>query len=61
MAPSMVFSNMSKIILIEVIADVLKEDMKEELSVAQFVAVEGDETADITNKAQLFGMSLIVS
>lgn len=34
-------------------ADVLKEDIKEELSVAQFVAVEVDETTDITNKAQL--------
>lgn len=39
--------------LIEVIADVLRDNMKEELSVALFVAVEVDKTTDITNKAQL--------
>ena len=56
LASSTVFSSMSNRIqndLIEAIADFLREDIKEELSVAPFVAVEVDETTDITNKAQL--------
>ncbi len=56
LASSTVFSGTSNRIqndLIEVITDVLREDIKEELRVAPFVAVEVDETTDITNKAQL--------
>lgn len=56
LASSTVFSGTSNRIqndLIEAIADVLRDNMKEELSVAPFVAVEVDETTDITNKAQL--------
>ncbi|KAM3858201.1 zinc finger MYM-type protein 1 [Diretmus argenteus] len=56
LASSTVFTGTSNRIqndLIEAIADVLREDIKEELSVAQFIAVEVDESTDITNKAQL--------
>ncbi len=56
LASSTVFSGTSNRIqndLIEAITDVLREDIKEELRVAPFVAVEVDETTDITNKAQL--------
>lgn len=56
LASSTVFAGTSNRIqndLIEAIADVLRDDIKEEVSAAQFVAVEVDETTDITNKAQL--------
>lgn len=39
--------------LIETTADVLKENIKAEVSLAQVMAVEVDETTDIANKAQL--------
>lgn len=39
--------------LIETTADVLKENIKVEVSLAQVMAVEVDETTDIENKAQL--------
>lgn len=39
--------------LIETTADVLKENIKVEVSLAQVMAVEVDETTDIANKAQL--------
>lgn len=44
--------------LIETTADVLKENIKAEVSLAQVMAVEVDETTDIANKAQL---SIILS
>lgn len=39
--------------LIETSADVLKENIKADVSLAQVMAVEVDETTDIANKAQL--------
>lgn len=39
--------------LFETTADVLKENIKAEVSLAQVMAVEVDETTDIANKAQL--------
>lgn len=39
--------------LIETSADVLKENIKAEVSLAQVMAVEVDETTDIANEAQL--------
>ncbi|XP_077380638.1 zinc finger MYM-type protein 1 [Festucalex cinctus] len=53
---SIVFSGTSNTIqndLIEAIAFVLRDNVKEELSVSQFVAVEVDGTTDITNKTQI--------
>lgn len=66
LASSTVFSGTSSRIqndLIEAIANVPKEDIKEELSVAQFAVVEVDET--ITSRTRLisqsfFGMSPVV-
>uniref|UniRef100_A0A3P8UM16 DUF4371 domain-containing protein n=1 Tax=Cynoglossus semilaevis TaxID=244447 RepID=A0A3P8UM16_CYNSE len=39
--------------LIEAVAEVIRKDIKKEVSAASFVAVEVDETTDITNKAQI--------
>uniref|UniRef100_A0A8C5QA54 TTF-type domain-containing protein n=1 Tax=Leptobrachium leishanense TaxID=445787 RepID=A0A8C5QA54_9ANUR len=46
-------SNRIKNHLVEAVADVIRNDMKEEINAALFVAVEVDETTDVTNKAQL--------
>ena len=35
------------------VADVIINDIKKEISAAPFVAVEVDETTDVTNKAQI--------
>ncbi|XP_063816563.1 solute carrier family 35 member C2 isoform X1 [Pseudophryne corroboree] len=53
---STVFSGLSNRIqndLIEAIGDVIRNDIKEEINAAPFVAVEVDETTDVTSKAQL--------
>ncbi|XP_063804876.1 zinc finger MYM-type protein 1-like [Pseudophryne corroboree] len=51
---STLFSGLSNKIqndLIEAVGDVLRNDMKEEIKAATFVALEVDETTDVTNKA----------
>ena len=53
---STVFSGLSNTIqndLIEAISDVIRDDIKRDINAAPFVAVEVDETTDITNKAQI--------
>ncbi|XP_053550665.1 zinc finger MYM-type protein 1-like isoform X2 [Bombina bombina] len=39
--------------LIEAVSDVIREDIKREIDAATFVAVEVDETTDVTNKCQI--------
>lgn len=39
--------------LIEAVGDVIRNDIKKETDAAPFVAVEVDETTDVTNKAQI--------
>ncbi|XP_053567618.1 zinc finger MYM-type protein 1 [Bombina bombina] len=56
LATSTVFSGSSNRIhndLIEAVADVIRNDIKKEINAAPFVAVEVDETTDVTNKAQI--------
>ena len=51
-----VFSGLSNRIqndLIEAVGDVIRNDIKKEINAAPFVAVEVDETTDVTNKAQI--------
>ena len=53
---STVFSGLSNRIqndLIEAVGDVIRNDIKKEISAAPFVAVEVDETTDVTNQAQI--------
>ena len=53
---STVFSGLSNRIqndLIEAVGDVIRTDIKREINAAPFVAVEVDETTDVTNKAQI--------
>uniref|UniRef100_UPI0037E77704 zinc finger MYM-type protein 1 n=1 Tax=Semicossyphus pulcher TaxID=241346 RepID=UPI0037E77704 len=53
---STVFSGLSNRIqndLIKAVGDVITNDIKKEISAAPFVAVEVDETTDVTNKAQI--------
>ncbi|XP_061925575.1 zinc finger MYM-type protein 1-like isoform X1 [Entelurus aequoreus] len=53
---STVFSGLSNGIqndLIEAVGDVVRNDIKKEISAAPFVAVEVDETTDVTNQAQI--------
>lgn len=53
---STVFSGLSNRIqndLIEAVADLMRSDIKAEVNAAPFVAVEVDESTDITNKAQI--------
>jgi len=53
---STVFSGLSNRIqndLIEAIGDVIRNGIKKEINAALFVAVEVDETTDVTNKAQI--------
>ncbi|XP_053467751.1 uncharacterized protein LOC128599809 isoform X1 [Ictalurus furcatus] len=53
---SSVFSGSSNRIqndLIDVISDVIRNDIKREINAALFVAVEVDETTDVTDKAQI--------
>nr|XP_032833154.1 zinc finger MYM-type protein 1-like isoform X4 [Petromyzon marinus] len=53
---STVFSGLSNRIqndLIEAVGDVIRNDIKAEIHAAPFVAVEVDETTDVTNKAQV--------
>lgn len=53
---STVFSGLSNRIqndLIEAVGDVIRNDIKEDINAAPFVAVEVDETTDVTNKAQV--------
>lgn len=53
---STVFSGLSNRIkndLIEAVGDVIRNDIKEEIGAAPFVAVEVDETTDVTNQAQI--------
>ncbi|XP_061775076.1 zinc finger MYM-type protein 1-like isoform X1 [Nerophis ophidion] len=53
---STVFSGLSNTIqndLIEAVGDVIRNDIKKEISAAPFVAVEVDETTDVTNQAQI--------
>jgi hypothetical protein len=38
--------------LIEAVFDMIRKDIEDEINVAPFVAVEVDETTDVTNKAQ---------
>lgn len=47
------FSNRIKNDLIEAVGDVIRNDIKEEIGAAPFVAVEVDETTDVTNQAQI--------
>ena len=56
LATSTVFSGLSNRIqndLIEAVADVIRNDIKKEISATPFVAVEVDETTDVTNQAQI--------
>ncbi|XP_053567578.1 zinc finger protein 862-like [Bombina bombina] len=46
-------SNRIKNDLIEAVADVIRNDIKKEINAAPFVAVEVDETTDVTDKAQI--------
>ena len=39
--------------LIEAVGEVIRNDIKNEINAASFVAVEVDETTDVTNKAQI--------
>lgn len=39
--------------LIKAVGDVIRNDIKKEINAAPFVAVEVDETTDVTNKAQI--------
>ena len=39
--------------LIEAIGDVIRNDIQTEINAAPFVALEVDETTDVTNKAQI--------
>ena len=39
--------------LIEAVGDVIRNDIKKEINAAPFLAVEVDETTDVTNKAQI--------
>ena len=51
-----VFSGLSNHIqndLIEAVGDVIRNDIKKDINAAPFVAVEVDETTDVTNKAQI--------
>ena len=53
---STVFSGVSNRIqndLIEAIGDVIRNDIQTEINAAPFVALEVDETTDVTNKAQI--------
>lgn len=53
---STVFSGLSNRIqndLIEAVGDVIRNDITKEIDAAQFVALEVDETTDVTNKAQI--------
>ncbi|XP_060768562.1 zinc finger MYM-type protein 1 [Neoarius graeffei] len=53
---SVVFSGLSNGIqndLIEAVGDVIRSDIKKEIDAAPFVAVEVDETTDVTNRAQI--------
>ncbi|XP_017295795.1 zinc finger MYM-type protein 1 [Kryptolebias marmoratus] len=53
---STVFSGLSNSIhndLTEAIGDVIRNDIKKEIDAAVFVAIEVDETTDVTNKAQI--------
>ncbi|XP_028677925.1 zinc finger MYM-type protein 1 isoform X1 [Erpetoichthys calabaricus] len=53
---STVFSGLSNRIqndLIEAVGDVIRNDIKKEINAAPFVAVQVDETTDVTNKAQI--------
>uniref|UniRef100_A0A3Q2DQ75 DUF4371 domain-containing protein n=1 Tax=Cyprinodon variegatus TaxID=28743 RepID=A0A3Q2DQ75_CYPVA len=53
---STVFSGLSNRIqneLIEAVGDVIRNDIKQDISAAPFVAVEVDETTDVTSKAQI--------
>uniref|UniRef100_A0A3P9K3W7 Zinc finger MYM-type protein 1 n=1 Tax=Oryzias latipes TaxID=8090 RepID=A0A3P9K3W7_ORYLA len=53
---STVFSGLSNRIqndLIEAVGDVIRNDIKKEIGAAPFVAVEVDETTDVTNHAQI--------
>ncbi|XP_032067022.1 zinc finger MYM-type protein 1-like isoform X3 [Thamnophis elegans] len=53
---STVFSSLSNRIqndLIEAVSDVIRNDIKKEISATPFVAVEVDETIDVTNRAQI--------
>ncbi|XP_032065573.1 zinc finger MYM-type protein 1-like isoform X2 [Thamnophis elegans] len=53
---STVFSGLSNRIqndLIEAVNDVIRNDIKKEISATPFVAVEVDETTDVTNQAQI--------
>lgn len=55
LATSTVFglSNRIQNDLIEAVADVIRNDIKKEISATPFVAVEVDETTDVTNQAQI--------
>ncbi|XP_032067125.1 zinc finger MYM-type protein 1-like [Thamnophis elegans] len=53
---STVFSDLSNRIqndLIEAVSDVIRNDIKKEISATPFVAVEVDETTDVTNQARI--------
>uniref|UniRef100_A0A3P8SLS9 DUF4371 domain-containing protein n=1 Tax=Amphiprion percula TaxID=161767 RepID=A0A3P8SLS9_AMPPE len=53
---STVFSGLSNRIqndLIEAVGDVIRNDIKKEIGAAPFVAIEVDETTDVTNQAQI--------
>ncbi|KAK7909674.1 hypothetical protein WMY93_014358 [Mugilogobius chulae] len=39
--------------LIEAVCDVIRNDIQNEIDAAQFIAIEVDETTDVTNKAQI--------
>ena len=39
--------------LIEAVGEVIRNDIQNEINAASFVAVEVDETTDVTNKAQI--------